>query len=382
MAESRPYFRETIVAFSLAALVVSFSIAGLVTRLYHDQQESMAKQWYQRGNAKLAAGHAAEAVDDFSNALVYSRRNDLFELRLAQAFIAAGRRDEAQARLEELWERTSSSGIVNLELARLAAQKGRTSEAVRFYNNAIYGVWEGEADQQERRRNAEFELYNFLMSQGLRPQAEAELMAIAAALPADPALHIQMGKLMVGNGDFAHALAEFRAALEVGGEQPEALVGAGVAAFRGGDYATAVHYLESAVRNKPSDSAARQMLETSQAVLDLDPFEPRLGARESARRATAALTRAIARLESCTGRKIQDPPVEASADLHALYSQARKMQLQANPSYLQGHPAEIEPLMDLVANLEMTAAKTCGESSDATDQALLLITRRREDPQQ
>ena len=148
------------------ALVVSFAIAGLVTRLYHDQQASMAQQWYQRGNAKLAAGHAAADADDFSNALVYSRGNDLFELRLAQAFIAAGRRDEAQAHLEELWERTSSSGIVNLELARLAAQKGDTSEAVRYYNNAIYSVWEGEAEQQERRRDAEFELYKFLMNQG------------------------------------------------------------------------------------------------------------------------------------------------------------------------------------------------------------------------
>ena len=84
------------------------------------------------------------------------------------------------------------------------------SEAVRYYNNAIYGVWEGEAKQQERRRDAEFELYRFLMDQGQRPQGEAELMAIAAALPADPALHIQVGKLMLGNSDFAHALSEFR----------------------------------------------------------------------------------------------------------------------------------------------------------------------------
>lgn len=378
---SRSYSRETSLAFSLVALVVSFAIAGLVTRLYHDQQASMAQQWYQRGNAQLAAGHAAEAVDDFSNALVYSRGNDLFELRLAQAFIAAGRRDEAQAHLEELWERTSSSGIVNLELGRLAAQKGNTSEAVRYYNNAIYGVWEGDAEQQERRRDAEFELYKFLMNQGQRPQGEAELMAIAAALPADPALHIQVGKLMLDNSDFAHALSEFRAALEVDAEQPEALAGAGVAAFRVGNDATAVRYLEQAVRNKTSDPMTRQMLETSQAVLNLDPFEPRLGASESARRASGDLTLAIARLDSCTGRKFQDRTAAPSADLQNLYSEARKMQAQGNPNYLQGHPEEIGPLMDLVANLETAAVKRCGESSEAADRALLLIARRREGAQ-
>jgi tetratricopeptide (TPR) repeat protein len=359
------------------ALVVSFAIAGVASRLYHGQQASMARQWYQRGNAELAAGHATTAVDDFSNALVYSRDNDLFELHLAQAFIAAGRPPEARAHLEEIWERTPGSGIVNLELARLAAQRGDSSEAVRYYNNAIYGVWEGEAEQQERRRDAEFELYKFLMKQGQGAQAEAELVAIAAGLPADPALHIQVGKLMLGNSDFAHALSEFRTALEVGRAQPEALEGAGEASFQLGDYPTAVRYLEQAIRNKTSKPTARQLLEISQAVLNLDPFDSRLGASERARRASRSLALAIARLDSCTGRNIQDRTATLPADLQNLYSQARKMQAQGSINSLQRHPEEIGPLMDLVANLETAAVKSCGESSEAADRALLLIARQR-----
>jgi len=379
--ESHSNSRETILAFSLAALVVFFAIAGIATRLYHDQQASMAQQWYQRGNAEVTAAHATAAVEDFSNALVYSRDNGLFELHLAQALMAAGRPEEAQARLEELWERTPSSGIVNLELARLAAQRGDLSEAVRYYNNAIFGVWEGGAKQQERRRDAEFELYEFLMNQGQGPQGEAELMAIAAALPADPALHIQVGKLMLGNSDFAHALSEFRAALEVDRAQPEALAGTGESAFQLGDYPTAVSYLEQAVRKETTDPMARQLLEISQAVLDMDPFNPRLGASERARRASSAFIVAMARLDSCTGRKIQDRTATPPADLQNLYSQARKMQVQGNPNYLQRHPEEIGPLMDLVANLETAAVKRCGESSEVADRALLLIARRREGAQ-
>ena len=375
MADSESYSRETILTFSLVALALAFTVAGTASRLYHDQQTSMAQQWYQRGNAELDAGHATEAVEDFSNSVVYARDNDLFALRLAQAFIAAGRPQEAQAHLEELWERAPSSGIVNLELARLAARNGDVSGTVRSYNNAIYGVWDG-TEQQEKRRSAEFELYGFLMSQGQKPQAEAELMAIASALPADPTLHIQVGKLMLSDGDFTHALSEFRAALEADPAQPEALADAGKAAFELGDYPAAVRYLEQAIRNKTSDPMAAQILETSRAALSLDPFDTRLGNSDNSRRASRALALAITRIDSCTGQGIENAAATPPADLQDLYSQARKIQAQGTPAYLQSHPEGIEPLMELVASLEAAALKICGESPEAADRALLLIAHR------
>ena len=375
MADSTSHTRETVLGVSLAALALAFTVAGTASKLYHAQQASMAQQWYQRGNAELAAGHAAAAVEDFSNAVVYARDNDLFALRLAQAFIAAGRPQEAQTHLEELWGRTPSSGIVNLELARLAARSGDVGEAVRSYNNAIYGVWSG-TQQQETRRSAEFELYGFLMSEGQKPQAEAELMAIASALPADPALHIQVGKLMLSGGDFPHALNEFRLALEASPEESEALAEAGKAAFELGDYASAVRYLEQAIRNKTPDPMAAQLLETSRAAISLDPFDTRLGTLDNGRRASRALNLAIARLDSCTRKRIEDPAATPPPELQSLYSQARKMRAQATPAYLQSHPDGIGPLMDLVANVETAALKICGESPEAADRALLLIAHR------
>jgi tetratricopeptide (TPR) repeat protein len=378
MAESGFHVREKILAFSFATLVVFFGLTGVAVRQYHSTQASVAQQWYQRGDSELTAGHATKAVDDFNNALVYSRDNNLFELRLAQAFIAAGRAPEAQAHLEELWERTPGSGIVNLELARVAAQRGDSSEAIRYYNNAIYGVWEGEADQQGKRRDAAYELYQFLISQGQRPQAEAELMAIAAALPANPALHVHLGEVMLSNGEFANARNEFRSALEVDRTQPQALEGAGEASFQLADYPAAVRYLDQATRNKNPNPAVKPMLAVSQAVLELDPFDSRLSGSERAGRASRSFALAVARLDSCTGLNVHDHAAAPPVDIQAIYSQAQKTEALATPSYLQRHPEEIASLMVIVMNMETAAVSKCGEPTAPEDRALLLITRSRE----
>jgi predicted Zn-dependent protease len=373
--------REAVLAFSLIALAACFAITGIGSRYYHHQQESMAQQWFQRGDAELTAGHATTAVDDFGNALVYARDNDLFELRLAEALIAAGRAPEAQAHLEELWARTPSSGIVNLELARLVAERGDVNDAVRYYNNAIYGLWGGEANGQGRRRDAEFELYSFLMENGQSAAAEVELLAIAAGLPSSPTLHVRVAKIMLGNGDYRHALSEFSSALAVDHTDSDALAGAGEAAFQLGDYSAAVRYLEQATRSKTTDPVAREHLETSQALLSLDPLEPRLGVGEGAERSSSALTFAIARLDACIRLKTQNPAASPPGDLEDIYLQMRKMRAQKSVDYLRRHPEEIGSLMDLISTAETVALKNCGEPSEPSDRALLLIARRREGSQ-
>ncbi len=99
---------------------MSFAVTGIAAKFYHAERDSLARQWYERGAADLRAGRPATALEDFRTALVYSRGNDLYQLRVAQALIAANQPEEARAYLLSLWERTPGSGIVNLELARLA----------------------------------------------------------------------------------------------------------------------------------------------------------------------------------------------------------------------------------------------------------------------
>ena len=82
--------------------------------------------------------------------------------------------------LINLWEREPENGHVNLELARIAAQKGETEQALRYYNNAIYATWPG--DQEVERRDTRLELIEFLLSINAKAQAQSELIALAANL--------------------------------------------------------------------------------------------------------------------------------------------------------------------------------------------------------
>ena len=103
-----------------------------------------------------------EAVADFRNALAYSRDNDLYRLRLAQALMADHRPQEARSHLLSLWEKEPGDGTLNLELARLAAMWGDTPQAVRYYHAAIYGVWPDEP--MAHRWQIRFELSEYLLA--------------------------------------------------------------------------------------------------------------------------------------------------------------------------------------------------------------------------
>ena len=64
-----------------------------------------------------------------------------YQLNLAEALIGLKRTGEASTYLVNLWDRQPEDGLVNLELARIAVQKGQTEQALRYYHNAIYAAW-------------------------------------------------------------------------------------------------------------------------------------------------------------------------------------------------------------------------------------------------
>src|SRR5580698_3335900 len=173
--------REPVILALLSALaVVSFLAVGGLSRMYHAQQDALANRWFTRGTGDLKDGHFDRAVADFRAALRYSRDNYDFQLNLAQALIGLKRTDEAYAYLINLWEREPENGLVNLELARIAAQKGDTEHALRYYHDAIYAIWP--SGQEVRRRDARLELIDYLLRINARTQAQSELIALAASL--------------------------------------------------------------------------------------------------------------------------------------------------------------------------------------------------------
>ena len=116
------------------------------------------------------------------------------------------------------------------------------------------------------------------------------------------------------------------------------------------------------------------MLDTAQAVLNLDPFNRRLGNMERARRAVLAFNTALTRLENCAAQRGIDLKAAGGDPLQALYAQATELQPRAQQRYLSRDSELLSQVMDVAFEIEQTTAHTCGEPQ-GLDLALLLMAR-------
>ncbi len=161
--------------------MIAFAITGFAARLYHGRRAELARSWFDRGNAELKAGRAAAALSDFRTALIYAQhelppeqQQQVYELDLAEALAATNRPNEARSYLLDLWERAPGNSHINLELARLAARTGDEADAKRYYNGAIYGVWDESAEGIFRSRmDTRLELYRYLTDRPEKTAAHA-----------------------------------------------------------------------------------------------------------------------------------------------------------------------------------------------------------------
>jgi tetratricopeptide (TPR) repeat protein len=399
-ARSRRYWlhsRETILLLCVLGLILAFAITGFAAKLYHGRRAQLARSWMDRGNAELKAGHAAAALSDFHAALVYAHREfspeeqERFELDFVQALLAAGDRDEARSYLLDMYERAPGNSRVNLELARMAAQMGDDADAKRYYNGAIYGVWDENPDDVLRSRlDTRLELYRYLADRGEKAEAQSVLLATAAAVPPDPALHVQVGQLMLQAGQPQAALDEFERALRLAPRDYEALAGAGQAYFQLGNDQQAVRFLESATReaaqqkrrpgqktDQQTDSAGRESekaqvfhdLVIAEAALVLNPHAPGLDPTERARRAVRAYDTAMARMRSCAsqhGIALPRPSVNLTP-----FTRAASEELAE--AALARHIEQLDSLMAFVYKMESAATQNCGPPVDPTNVAIVRI---------
>ena len=368
--------REPVILALLSALaVVSFLAVGGLSRMYHAQQDALANRWFTRGTGDLKDGHFDRAVADFRAALRYSRDNYDFQLNLAQALIGLKRTDEAYAYLINLWEREPENGLVNLELARIAAQKEQTERALRYYHNAIYATWPG--DQEVQRRSTRLELIEYLLGINAKAQAQSELIALAANLGDDPSLHQRVGDLFLQAQDYEHALAEYRLTLKSDHHNPAALAGAGLAAFDLGRYALAQRYLQVAATANPEDRQSVGLLNTTELVLQMDPFRRQISADQRNRIVIEAFAAAGDRLKSCSATANLDHSKSPERLEQTLADSWAEMKPKINQGDLRRDPDLVEKAMDLVFEIERQTKAACGAPS-GTDLALLLISKLHE----
>jgi len=376
-----------LMVLTLAAVVAFAAVSHLVAR-FNANQQSRGHRLYAQGMADLNAGAADRAIEEFRAALTCDRANPQYQLSLGRALRDTGRLDEAESYLESLWQRTPEDGTINLALARVAARGGSVDDAIRYYHNAMYGVWS--TDPEANRRDARLELVEFLLRKGARAQAQSELVALAAFLPPDPTLHLRAGDLLAQAQDYPDALAEYERVLRLDHGNSTALTGAGEAASHAGRYGTAERYLQLAVNAKPQDATLRYLLSSANLILETDPFVRRISDAERNRRIAAAFAKAGERLSSCAKQRGVDlsgaanrsvssslspsptPPALAALESRWLATRRDLPRLRS-----AGETDLPEVIMDLVFQIEQQTAEDCGEPQGA-DQALLLISRDRE----
>jgi len=359
--------REPVILALLSALAVAFFlIVTVLSHIYHAQQSSLGNRWFTRGVADLKGKRFEPAIAEFRTALLYSRDNYSYQLNLAEALIGGKRTTEAYSYLVNLWEREPENGLVNLELARIAAQEGQTEAALRYYHNAIYATWPG--DQELERRDTRLELIEFLLRINAKTQAQSELIALAANLADDPSQQARVGDLFVQAQDYEHALAEYRLSLKSERHNPAALAGAGQAAFELGRYPLAQRYLQAAVAANPSDTQSAARLRTTELVLEMDPFRRQLSVARRNRIVMDAFAAAGQRLKSCSA---------LGGSQQNLAESWSKMKTQITERGLRRDPDLVEEAMDLVFRIERQTSAACGEPA-GTDMALLLIAKLHE----
>lgn len=375
-----------VVLFATAILGFA-AVSRLVIRLKANEKR-IAYHAFEAGMAAYRANDPDRALDDFRAALSYDRDNPTYQLSLARALRDAGRLDESEAYLVHLWEGSPQDSTINLALARLAARRHSVDDAIRYYHNAIYGVWPSEPDRN--RRQTRFELIDFLLQQKAFPQTQAELIALTQVLPPLTSEHLAVARRFREAQDLPNALAQYEIALKLDHKDLDALTGAGETAFQLGRYRTAEKYLLRAVELNPKDAELRQHLESTTLILATDPFVRHLSDAERNRRLVSAFTHAGERLKTCA-EQVQVPlptpvptnrtevstpaPVANSlSDLWTRWNAARRDLRKLNSASYTDMP---DMLMDLVTQIEQETAQRCGQPA-GTDLALLLISRDRE----
>jgi Flp pilus assembly protein TadD len=372
--------RRRLIFADTLSLVTLFAITALLAVLtnylyqsYASHQVELAARWLQRGDQALRDNKPQAAVDALSSALAYAPNDRGTAIKLAEALASAGRVQEATVYFNALLESQQGNGLINLQLARLAARQGNESQAIEDFQKAIYGNWEG--DGYVRRREVRFELINYLIANHRLNQARSELLVASGNAPVDDiSVQLEIARSMEQAQDPSDAFHVYRTILHRHPSLREALDGAGRTAFQLGRYLEAKHYLSRALElpatEADSDKSAvaasqqsRDQLNEASRILALYP-SPRLKPAERDARILTARKLAMARLTTCVNAKAAAPATPSAAPAPKVSSnplQSLASRFSRQPSKPAGNqvaaPPAVDPLQGLVDRWEKLPPK-------------------------
>jgi tetratricopeptide (TPR) repeat protein len=365
----RLILRDLLALFGLFLITVvlallTYSLFGSFAR----HRDVLARRWRANGERELKAGHPEQAIDALHSALEYAPDQRDLEIELAMALAAAGRNREATAYFNSLLETQPGSGLIHLQLARLAAREGNAALAEEHYQNALDGIWEGNGYLM--RLSVRLELAGYLISRKDFARAKTELRTAAGNAPDLPATQLEIASLMEQAQDPEDALEIYRTQMRRRDAPLEAFEGAGRTAYALGRIAIAREALAWAVDNRrfaSQDKATRdtalKMLESSVRILQLYP-DPNLNVRALATRILKDANIARARLTSCFAN------ANAGGEMANLQSEWQQIPANVTVRALEQDPQLEQTTMSLVYDTEQQTAQICGAPSG--DDALLL----------
>ena len=366
--ESTFIHREIVVLVILCALVVvGFVLTRAAAGANRAHRLLDAAAWYDAGEHHLVGGQTESAIKALRRATALNRDNQTYRLVLAGALAADGQDDAARQVLLGVRESTPEDPEVNVRLARLEARQDDLTGTVRYYQNAVYGMWG--ADQVDVRRRVRIELIRYLLAHEQRGRALSELLVLTGNLPDDVTSQIEAGQLFLDAGEPRRAFDRFRQALRIDPQSAPAIAGAGEAAFGVGDYVNAQRYLRAV--ESPS-ARLSELRAVTDLVLTRDPLRPGLSLRQRQERVMAGFRRAVEELDACVTKQ----PAAHNA-FESLRAEAGALEPELALGRLRRTPESIDTALNLIYRMEQQTLDTCGQGS-AFDRALLLIGRRHE----
>jgi Tfp pilus assembly protein PilF len=354
--------RDTVALLTLLLVTLAlFTATVFLFRAFSNLRGQLSQRWLSRGETALRSGHPDYAVEDLRSALAYSPGQRSIEIELAEALAGAGRTQEATSYFKTLWEAEPGNGIINLQLARLAARQGDRDEALEHYRASIYGTWEG--DGTVRRREVRLELIDYLLGIERDRQARSELLIALGNAPDDPATRLQIAALMERAGDNASALEIYKTILQHGAPNLTALEGAARTAFALGNYVQTRDYADRALDHPGSNTQSaqarqdlRDLREQAVQTLLLYP-SPALSEQAQAERAYRDRQLAQQRFDDCVSSQ---PEAAAQPEIAALQDRWEAEPPKLKIADLKKDPDARQREMQLVYDTELAADKYCG----------------------
>jgi tetratricopeptide (TPR) repeat protein len=234
-AKRRLLLRDS-ATFSLLALIAAalFGVTLFLFRSFESHRDDLGQRWAGRGQQALAARRPEDAIVALRAALTYAPDEVGYRMLLAQALAESGHTEEATTYYLNRWEEAPGDGVVNLQLARLARQKGDSQQAVEYYRAAIFGDWG--ANGATKRRLVRMELSDYLIEHRDLAAARAELLIGASNAPGGARSDLLYADRLQAAGDLSDAMKYYNKAIAADPHQSEALEKAGRVAFALGQY--------------------------------------------------------------------------------------------------------------------------------------------------